>query len=340
VGGFPQTQGLIANNLIDGVPAWDGIGTHECTDLVIENNVIRNVRIGIDVGHAVAANVDIRFVIQGNSISSTTANNWGASAATSFGIGVAGFDATNRCTSVVIANNLITGWGGIAGTTYGGFNGSIVLAQADFVTIRGNLITGMLGTSANLNAMSLNGTLNDVIIEGNVIQGTYNAGIRANAITCNDSLLICGNVFDPITPATMAGILITASTITNKIVYGNADLATTAAGSTDAFNPSFGNVFVLTDAATIAIDASRSNAMKVTLAGNRAMGAPTNPQNGQRIHFTIVQDGTGGRTLTWNAVFKATWADTGNTLGRRSTIAFIYDGTNWNQDGAQSPYVT
>jgi hypothetical protein len=95
----------------------------------------------------------------------------------------------------------------------------------------------------------------------------------------------------------------------------------------------------LTDAATIATDANLGNSFKVTLGGNRTMGAPTNPVAGQRIHYTIVQDGTGGRTLAWNAVFKVTWSDTGNTASKRSTVAFIYDGTNWNQDGAQTPYV-
>src|SRR5437667_812466 len=79
-------------------------------------------------------------------------------------------------------------------------------------------------------------------------------------------------------------------------------------------------VFVLTDAPIIAVDASKSNYYTVTLAGNRVMGLPTNPINGQRMQFEIIQDGTGGRTLTWNAVFKVSWSDTGNTLNKRSSI--------------------
>ena len=34
-----------------------------------------------------------------------------------------------------------------------------------------------------------------------------------------------------------------------------------------------------------------------------------------------------------------TWADTGNTTGKISTISFIDDGTTLYQDGAQAPYV-
>lgn len=95
----------------------------------------------------------------------------------------------------------------------------------------------------------------------------------------------------------------------------------------------------LTDAVTIAVNARDSNAFKVTLGGNRTMGAPSNPVAGQTIKFLILQDGTGGRTLAWNAAFKHAWSDAGNTLNKRSTIVFQYDGSNWNQLGAQSPYV-
>lgn len=61
---------------------------------------------------------------------------------------------------------------------------------------------------------------------------------------------------------------------------------------------------LLTDAATIAVDASLANNMEVTLGGNRTLGAPTNPQPGQMILFRIRQDGTGSRTLTYNAIYR------------------------------------
>lgn len=59
----------------------------------------------------------------------------------------------------------------------------------------------------------------------------------------------------------------------------------------------------LTDAATIAIDASLGNHFRVTLAGNRTLGAPTNPTDGQRILVEVAQDATGGRTLAYDAVY-------------------------------------
>jgi hypothetical protein len=101
--------------------------------------------------------------------------------------------------------------------------------------------------------------------------------------------------------------------------------------------------FVLTDAATIAVDASQGNLFIVTLTANRIMGLPTNLPTAalrtQKLTFKIIQDGTGGRNLTWHASYKHAWSDVGNTAGKFSTISFRYDGTNLVQDGAQSPYI-
>jgi hypothetical protein len=94
----------------------------------------------------------------------------------------------------------------------------------------------------------------------------------------------------------------------------------------------------LTDAATIAVNASLGNVFSVTLGGNRTMGLPTNSATGQRITFVITQDGTGGRTLAWNANFKQAWSDVGNTASKVSMISFVYD-SFWYQDGAQTPYI-
>lgn len=54
---------------------------------------------------------------------------------------------------------------------------------------------------------------------------------------------------------------------------------------------------VLADAATIATDAATGNHFRVTLGGNRTLGAPTNPVDGQKALWELIQDGTGSRTL-------------------------------------------
>jgi hypothetical protein len=60
----------------------------------------------------------------------------------------------------------------------------------------------------------------------------------------------------------------------------------------------------LADAATILTDASLSSLFRVTLAGNRILGNPSNPFDGQRIQWEITQDATGGRTLTLGDKFR------------------------------------
>jgi hypothetical protein len=54
----------------------------------------------------------------------------------------------------------------------------------------------------------------------------------------------------------------------------------------------------LTDAATVATDASLSNVFRVTLTANRTLGAPTNATDGQRVRWEVTAGGGAARTLT------------------------------------------
>jgi|TARA_R110002072_G_scaffold118073_3_gene249282 hypothetical protein len=91
------------------------------------------------------------------------------------------------------------------------------------------------------------------------------------------------------------------------------------------------NATGLTDGATIAWDASINQVCSVTLAGNRTMAAPTNLVDGGFYHLTIIQDGSGSRTITWNAVFKFP-SDTAPTLtttaAEQDELTFRSNGTN------------
>ena len=62
----------------------------------------------------------------------------------------------------------------------------------------------------------------------------------------------------------------------------------------------------LVDAATIAVPANYGDClMTVTLGGNRTLGLPSGTiHDGQKIVFRITQDGTGGRTLGYNAIYR------------------------------------
>jgi len=92
----------------------------------------------------------------------------------------------------------------------------------------------------------------------------------------------------------------------------------------------------LTDQATVAWDASTQDVCKLTLGGNRTMAAPTNNTTGQFISILVIQDGTGSRTLTWNAVFEFA-SDTAPTLTTTANLGdvfvFRYNGAKWIEVG-------
>ncbi len=60
----------------------------------------------------------------------------------------------------------------------------------------------------------------------------------------------------------------------------------------------------LTDGATINWDMDDGSSAQATMAGNRTFAAPTNLTQGQVYQLRLIQDGTGDRVPTFNAVFK------------------------------------
>lgn len=50
---------------------------------------------------------------------------------------------------------------------------------------------------------------------------------------------------------------------------------------------------------------------------------------GDRVVFSITQDATGGRNVSWGSAFKfpVAWSNTGNTAGKTTSIEFMFDGT-------------
>ncbi len=65
----------------------------------------------------------------------------------------------------------------------------------------------------------------------------------------------------------------------------------------------------LTDGATIDWDLANNQVTEVTLGDNRAMNAPTGLANGSFYSISVIQDGTGSRTLSWDALYLFTNGD-------------------------------
>ena len=75
-----------------------------------------------------------------------------------------------------------------------------------------------------------------------------------------------------------------------------------------------------------------------SLGANRTLAAPsgTSPAAGQFVALTVIQDGTGSRTLTWNATyeFKDDTAPTLTTTAAKGDLfIFKYNGSKWLEVG-------
>jgi hypothetical protein len=92
------------------------------------------------------------------------------------------------------------------------------------------------------------------------------------------------------------------------------------------------SVLTLIDAATISWSVSSGLVAQVTLSGNRTFAAPTGLVAGQTMLLYVIQDATGGRTLTWNAAFKFPGGTPIQPTGTANAIDMFYmstrDGTN------------
>ncbi len=89
------------------------------------------------------------------------------------------------------------------------------------------------------------------------------------------------------------------------------------------------DVVALTDAPTIAVNASLGNDFRVTIAANRSMGNPANAVDGQKIVFQITQGGAGSCTITWGSLYEFCSGLPQPTLstivGQTDLLAFIYN---------------
>ena len=144
------------------------------------------------------------------------------------------------------------------------------------------------------------------------------------------------NILDGITSTTAelnySDLATLGTTAASKVFTADANNLTTVSGAVANVEDT------LTDGATITWNVIDSPVAKVTLAGNRTLSAPsgTTPIAGQFISLLIIQDGTGSRTITWNAVYEFA-ADTAPTLTATASLGdlftFRYNGAKWLEVG-------
>ncbi len=186
-------------------------------------------------------------------------------------------------------------------------------------------------------------TVDDVTMNAGTLYGTFaarpaagSADRRYIATDTGQEYYDDGTAWQEL-PAGGAVSLTGVQTLTNKtIALGSNTLSGTKAqfdaavsddnpaylGTNQSFTKAQGVARVaLTDAATVAVDAALSNAFTLTLGGNRTLGQPTNPKDGQSITIKITQDATGSRTLAYHG----DWLFPGGTDPVLSTAANAVD---------------
>jgi hypothetical protein len=122
------------------------------------------------------------------------------------------------------------------------------------------------------------------------------------------------------TPAAPTAAAATSTTQLATTAFVNTNYAALATVNTFA-KAVRGSIVALTDAATVAVDASLGNYFSVTLGGNRTLGNPSNLVAGQGGSIIITQDGTGSRTLAYSS----NWKFAGGTAPVLTTTAAAVD---------------
>lgn len=127
--------------------------------------------------------------------------------------------------------------------------------------------------------------------------------------------------------AAAARTLLGSTTVGDAVfIATDAAAARTATGSAKQYTP-----VTLTPGATVAVDASLGDYFKLTADQNFTLSNPTNPTNGQRILFRILQDGTGSRVMTLDTKYRLGTDITAvvltTTLNKTDYLGCVYDST-------------
>ena len=124
---------------------------------------------------------------------------------------------------------------------------------------------------------------------------------------------------------------------TRVITIPDADASFLSTASAQEFTATQNfNATTLTDASTIAWDASANQVTSVTLGGNRTLGASTNQVDGGVYVISIIQDGTGSRTLSFDSNYKfagGTAPTVTSTASARDVFVFMSNGPNMFEIG-------
>lgn len=197
------------------------------------------------------------------------------------------------------------------------------------------MITGQSGNVNFNNGQPTYNAANPNHYAAVVLDGVSNVHINLNSSTQSGGAGIVVTSLN--SPGTNTVIATTDGTETSLFNGGTPSLALVNGKFYSAIKPA---VDVITFNASITIDATLGNHHRIPLNGNTTLNAPTGPSDGEKITLELIQDATGSRTVTWNAVFDfgASGAPTlTTTANKRDLVGFIYSSSasKWLYAGSQ-----
>lgn len=184
---------LVDNNIVDGVTNWEGIDTHGGTNLIISNNVVRNVFIGIAMvpcpdtsGNDAYAPLGI--IIKGNSVESGKTDGSARAGIQLIGCLGATVDTVVEYATGVITNNKVVGFG-----VENSSNQAAVFIQAT----KGSIIANNRVVNSSPVAIGLTNNNQGTMVLDNELVDTWTTGTSFTACvyvsSAHQSVVVRGN---------------------------------------------------------------------------------------------------------------------------------------------------
>lgn len=219
-------------------------------------------------------------------------------------------------TSGISSGNLATFGSGVADDDF---------LRVDGTTIEGRSASEVLSDIGGISATSTD-TLTNKSLTAPVLTGSSSA---AGSILFKEDTDNGTNAVTLIGPAATTDVTLTLPNVTASTSLTALNLAQEYS-ATQNFDEQ-----PLTDGATIAWDASLNQVARVEITANRALGQATNQVQGGVYILTVIQDSSGGHTLSYHTTYKfsGTVPVVTSTASARSILVFLSDGTNMYEIG-------
>ena len=197
--------------------------------------------------------------------------------------------------------------------------------RIDGTTVEGRSASEVLSDIGGISATSTD-TLTNNSLTAPVLTGSSSA---AGSILFKEDTDNGTNAVTLIGPAATTDVTLTLPNVTANTSLAALNLAQEYTASQNFDEQT------LTDGSSIDWNLQTQQVAIVTLGGNRTFNAPSNHAAGLVCVLTIVQDGTGSRTATFNSAFKFRGAAPTLTTpaSARDILIFISDGTNLREIG-------